>query len=587
MSYSPTQYAKAKSPPKDILTRKNGLQKVIHETMALCAEVVGSTLGPGGMSVVLERGELDTAPIVTKDGVTVFKHLGFKDPAAQVLMEAARDAAVRTAQEAGDGTTTATILAHALVDHTMSFCELNPRVSPQRVVRLLEKTFREEIEPTISKSAIKVSIGTPEGRSRLVDVAKVSANGDSDLADAVLKCFDVVGDEGNVTILELEGSSRYEVEQIEGYSLSTGYEHSTKRFYQAFINDSATQMCVLQKPLYLLYFGQLSDLFPVKKLLGQVVANFETVGRNVVICATGFGERALVELAASFPNEMALNVYPVKVPLTHMQTGQWDTLQDLAAVTGAKVLDPLNNPAEEANINALGTSDSFEAGRFRTSVLGFRDDILILERARALKAQINAPETAQLDKLIIQERLGKLTSGLAKLKIFGSSSGELREKRDRAEDAICAVRGALKHGILPGGGYMLAKLFAQYDSSTDIILREVLAPALRAPVERLYRNSGFTDEETSLQIKRTIEGTDVYDILESTWNPAATTSVIDSVPAVVEAIRNSLSISSLLGTCAGTVVFFRDHELDKAEARAEAEWQRNANAPSEADDRLF
>ncbi len=586
MSYSPTQYARAMSPAKDILLKSNGLDAIVHKTLATCAEAVGATLGPGGMSLLLQRGEIDTAPISTKDGVTVFRHLGFKNPAAQVIMESARDSAVRTAQEAGDGTTTATILAYAIVDHTQGYCTTHPRVSPQRVLRLLEKTFRTEIEPTIKAMAAPVSIGTDEGRARLVDVAKVSANGDEDLARSVLECFDVVGDEGNVTILELEGPSRYEVEQIEGYSLATGYEHSTKRFYQSFINDVATQMCVLQKPLYILYYGQIPDLFSFRqRIFPAIVASFKPgpngeervgVGKNIVLIATGFGERALAELAVTFKMNDALNVYPVRIPLSVMQTGQYDTLLDLAAVTGAKILDAADNPPEEADLSCLGRSESFEAGRFRTSVLGFLDPILIQERERDLKAQISNPDTAQLDRLFVQERLGKLTSGLAKLKIYGSSSAELREKRDRAEDAVMSVRGALKHGILPGGGYTLASLFDKYAGSKDTILSEVLAPALRAPVERLFENSGYTVEETTSAIARMMNTKQVFDLLESQWEPAETTNVIDSVPAVVEAIRNSLSIASL-GTCGGVVTFYRDRELDYAEARAESDWQRNAN----------
>ena len=584
MSYQPTQYAKAKSPAKQILTRESGLQPRIHDTLKKIAAIVGATLGPGGRSVILERGELDTAPIITKDGVTVFRHLGFTDPAAQVIMEAARDAAVRTAQEAGDGTTTATILAYSLVDHADGFCETNPRYSPQRVVRVLEKAFREEIEPEVKASATKVSIGTPEGRERLVNVARVSANGDTDLAKAVLECFDVVGDEGNVTLVEKEGPSHYEVEQVQGYGLKSGYEHSTKNFYQSFINEAATQMCVLSKPLYILYYGILPDLDPLLKLIGEIMANYQVVGRNVVIAANGFGDQALARLAASFVNPSALNVFPLKVPITHMQSGQWDTLYDLAAVTGGKVLDMVNLDPRDATINDLGTSESFEAGRFRSSVIGYRDEILIEERARDLKKQIENAETSALDKIIVQERLGKLTSGLAKLKIFGSSAGELREKRDRAEDAVCGVRGALKHGILPGGGYVLARLWNKYRRSDNPVLREVLAPSLRTPVETLFTNSGYSEEETSQVIEQALITGHVYDLLEGRSEPSETTSIVDSTPAVVEAIRNSLSIASLLGTCGGTVVFYRDGELDKAEARAEADWQRNAN-DDEANDR--
>jgi len=578
------QYSKVKSVSKEILSRGPALRKLILQTMKTCSEVVGSTLGPGGMSVVIERQEERLPPMITKDGVTVFRNLGFDDSAAHVIMEAARDAAVRTAAEAGDGTTTATILAEALVRYTTEYCDRNPKVSPQRVVRALEKSFKQILEPAIRAQAKPANLG--KGREILRSVAKISANGDVELADAVLRCFDLCGDDGNVTLIEASGPSHYEVEHLDGYPIGAGYEESCGKFYQAFINDPGRQMCSLEKPLYVLYHGRLSDIYTALTLfekIGDAAAN-GLCSHNVVLVATGFSETVLAHLATNFQDGRTPNIYPLAAPMSPMQTGQYDFLGDLAALTGGAIFDPLNAPLENAEIAQLGTSDSFEAGRFRSTVLGFREELLILERVDQLKQLLNSGSLSIQGTNIVQERLGKITGGIAKLKIVGASAGELREKRDRAEDAICAVRGTLKNGALPGGGWTLLQL--QKLLSDDPILREVLGFSLAVPVKRLFYNAGYHDDEL-LPIMDRIRDSEVpvvFDILEGEFVDPFVGGVLDSLPAVLEALRNSISIASLLGTCGGTVVFRRDSSLERQEARDTNEFIRNANI-NEADER--
>lgn len=601
------QYAKAKSVSKEILSRGPALKALILKTMKTCSDVVGSTLGPGGMSVVIERQEERLPPMITKDGVTVFRNLGFDDSAAHVLMEAARDASVRTAAEAGDGTTTATILAEALVRKTMEFCDANPKVSPQRVVRTLEKGFKTVVEPWIREHVFKANLSTPGGRSRLHAVAKVSANGDVPLADAVLQCFDLTGDEGNVTIVEASGPSGYEVERIEGYPVFKGYEDCCGKFYQQFINDPGRQMVTLDRPTYILYHGRLNDIYSCLPIFEKIDAAAQAgqISPNVVLVATGFSEVVLAHLATNFRISNTINVYPLVAPLNQMQTGQYDFLRDLAALSGGRIFDPMNAPLDNAELEQLGQTSSFEAGRFRSTVLGFKEELLVLERVDELKTQLKG-DISDLDKSLIQERIGKISGGIAKLKVVGSSSGEVREKRDRAEDAICAVRGALKHGALPAGGWTLLKLRAHLDSLdllegdkfTPIehqIFREVLGAALTVPVERLFGNAGYTQEECEAAVATMLAPSDmsvpigqedllVFDLLEGKMVDCLRAGLLDSTPAVLEAIRNSISIASLLGTCGGTVVFKRDLTVERQEARDTQEFLRNANA-NEADER--
>lgn len=577
------QYQKVKSVSKEVLSRGPELEKVILRTMKTCANVVGSTLGPGGMSVVIERQEERLPPMITKDGVTVFKNLGFDDSSQHVIMEAARDAAVRTANEAGDGTTTATILAEALVRNTMEYCKSHPKVSPQRVVRVLEQTFREKIEPLVKGYALKADLGTIEGRRILHAVAKISANGDEPLADAVLDCFDLVGDEGNVTIIEASGPSGYETEKIEGYPVPMGYEDSCGAFFQGFINNTGRMICELDNPLYILYFGKINDIFTILGLFDKIKAFTEAnpgqMGNNFVLVATGFSETVLAHLHGNFVTPGTPNIFPLLAPMSASKTGQYDFLLDMAALTGGKIFDPLDRPLDTGEVTDLGSTKGFESSRFRSAVIGFRDEILILERVDQLKTQLKGG-VSQLDQALIQERIGKLTQGIAKLKVFGASSGEVREKRDRAEDAICSVRGTIKHGALPGGGWTLVQLDRELSKLGNSIVTDVLCKSFRDPVIRLFSNAGYNQEEI-IDIAGKI-GENVYDVLEGGFVDPFEGGVLDSVPAVLEAIRNSVSIAALLGTCGGTVVFKRDLSLERQESRDTTNFLRDIN---EADER--
>jgi chaperonin GroEL len=543
------EYAKVKSAPKQVLVPGPRLRRAVLDTLKTVADLVGATLGPGGRPVLIERFEYGLPAMVTKDGVTVFRSLGFDDSAAHCVMETARDAALRTAQEAGDGTTTATILSEALVRNIDAFCSQNPRVSPQRVVRHLERTFRDHIEPTIRKLSRKARLEEPQ---HLWSVACVSANGDTELANAVMECFAITGDDGNVTIVE--GSNRYKAEKIEGFAIGMGYEESCGKFYPQFINDPGTQRCVLEKPVFLLYHGQINEIQTLQLLMERVGHAWQNdqFAHNVVVIATGFSETVLANLAVNFTFEGSINVLPLLVPMSPQSNGQLQFLLDLAAVTGSKVLDPLKAPIDQAGLEALGPGvDFFEASRFRSSVLGYADETLLLFRIDELKQQLESPES-ELDAILIRERIAKLTQGIAKLWVGGASNGELKEKRDRAEDAVCAVRGAIKHGCLPGGAWTLLKLcnVLPRDPITDAVLRT----SFMEPFTRLLQNSGITDSQEARGILDPIlmgiaEGRPiVYDFLEGKHVDAYEAGILDSTPAVLEAIRTSISIAAQLGT---------------------------------------
>jgi chaperonin GroEL len=590
---------KVKSTGKEMMVKGPALAAKVLDTMQTISALVGATLGPGGHSVLLERQEHNIPNFVTKDGVTVFKSIGFQDPVAHAIMESARDASIRTANEAGDGTTTATILAYSVVKNIAAYTKEHPEVSPQKVIRELQGYFRDTIEPHIRKESIACDSSTPTGKLRLRNVAKLSANGDAPLADAVMEALALVGDRGNVTITEISGPSAYEVERIEGYPINSGYEDSCGRFYNKFINDPGAQRVFMEKPVFVLVHGRILDIQQIIFIMERIGMAWQTDGfnHNVVLVATGFSESVLGQLAANWQSAETLNVYPIIAPMNAIPNSQYDFLLDLSAVTGAKIYDALNYPLprthEELQLADLGHGvDAFEATKFRSTVLGQCDEVLILERVDILEKQLAQSAGSILEASYLQERIGRISGGIAKLKVIGSSNGELRERRDRAEDAIMAVRKAIESGCLPGGGWMLVRLAQEIitQHSDNPVLFGVLRPALLEPIYVLYNNLGWTDEEiqSNLLVRMFAENDMevVYDAMNGVWCQADEGGILDSTPAVLEAIRNSLSIATLLGTLGGAIVFPRDETFERAEARENNAFLRDIKTGSEADERI-
>jgi Chaperonin GroEL (HSP60 family) len=601
---------KSKSAAKVVIPKSNYLEKKILDTMSTISKIVGGTLGPGGHPVLIERQEYNLPPLVTKDGVTVFRSLGFQDAIEHSILEAARDASVRTAQEAGDGTTTAAILSEAFVRYTTEFCKANPKVPPIQVIKTIQKLYKEIIVPTIEKFTIPCDFSTPKGKEHLRSVAKISGNGDAELADAVMQCFEIAGDAGNVTITESSGKSSLEVEKIEGYPIPSGFEESCSKYYSAFINEPATQRVVLEKPIFLLYFGRLNDFQTCLDIVERLNEGF-TGGyldaHNVVLMATGFSEAVLVNLASIFVNASNINVFPLVIPKTAILNSERHFLDDIAAVTGAVVFDPITKPLNGAVFEDLGNLvkeeqmvggkpidcyvsmgvKSFECGRYRSTVIGHCDEEILLKQVENVEKAIPNAES-ELDTRYLQERLAKLSGGIAKLRVIGSSGGELKERRDRAEDAVCAVRGAIKHGAVIGGGWTIVKTImeiknAELDATSTKVVDQIVEPSLLSPLLVLFSNAGIEAADGLDPIYKSAktgkpEKAKVIDLSTGETVNALEAGILDSVPALQEAVMNSISIATLLGTLGGVVVYPRDHTAEIKEARDVNEFNRMAQS---------
>ena len=570
------------------------LQKMIVATMDEISGIVGSSLGPGGRVVVIESDLQGIPNKNTKDGVSIFRALGSHDPFKHLIIEQTRDAAIRTVNEAGDGTTTATVISAALIKNLFDFCGKNRRYSPQKVARIIAKTLDETLVPSIRKQSIKINT---KNQDLLERVATVSVNGDKDMAKAVIQAFEEVGygASSHVTIQELSGpSGQYEVKLIEGFPIERGYEESIGKFHPAFINDQGNQRCLLDKPLFILFDGNVTDMVqiqPVLEQIGEEYVSGKSEFKNVVIVAHHFSDQVLTQLAFNFPNPQTINIVPLTTPLSQIINGQLEFLMDVSAFTGAKIFD-MNNSLLDALPEDFGKNmEKIEIYRFRTTIVGEPDQLNVEDRASQISTRMKQSES-KIEKILLEERLGKLTNGIAQLKIYGSSNAELKEKADRAEDAVCAVRAAISHGCLPGGCRVLINLLIGLLAETENkeIMQDVLIPSLAAPFYKLLDNAGYNVDEQQEILGKLLENKDlVYDVENGVFGKAKELGIFDATLAVEQALKNAVSIASVMGTLGGIVAFPRDGQLERQAALDEENFRQtldNAeNMRNEANER--
>lgn len=576
------QVNKPKSAAKIMIPGGADLGKTVLDTLEHISNMVGITLGPGGRQVLIERPEMNMKPIITKDGVTVIKNLGFKDSVRQLILESVRDAAGRTASEAGDGTTTATILSYAVANHLSRAIADSSRMSPQLIVREMQALI-PFVEKRVAK--YKLEVTGEFYKDRLQKVATLSANGDQALAAAVIDAFDTVGEEGNMTIVEVDGNSKYEVEKIDGYSVDLGYEDSCKNLAPLFVNDKTGTLVIAQNPMFILFDGVITDISQIFESVNKLS---EYVGKNrhdktVILVAHGFSDTVIGDLQVNWSHpQTVLKIFPLRAPANAIQNSASDFLYDLQAYIGSPVFNPITRPLIDMDPSEIATSSRatfFECGRFRSSIMVREDEFAIQVRVDELKRRLEKPES-EYEQRELEVRVGKLTSGIARLKIYGPSAGETREKRDRADDAWCAIRGAINHGVLPGGGFTLVKLSADLmtkasrsKSVASKVAATILGEALLEPVRKLYRNYGDSEVKIEKVLQDLLKSADkTFDIMEQKW--VSTADLLDSLPAVMEAIRNSISIASLLGTLGGIVSFQRDEDTDSQEQQFARRFER-------------
>lgn len=547
-------YEKQKA--KDITTDKAQIKHIVQTALNEMATIVGSTLGPGGRTVLLERDNL--APLATKDGVTVAKHIGMANAQASVVVEAAKEICLRTAKEAGDGTTTAIVLANALVQNASNFLTDNPKYNPQRMINDLNRLYESVIVPFLQKHAKPIN-----DRDELINVATISANGDRQIATAAVDAVMAAGEDGQVLVEEADDAS-IRVETTEGCIVTSGLK-DLGTIGISFINDRANQQAKMDEGLVFLFDGSLNDL-KVPAAIQQAVEGTNLYGKPIIVFAHHFADVVLDKFAKT--TKGGYTVVPVKTPMGGVANSRVMFLHDMAAYTGASVYDP-------ANLDTAIT-EGLEFGSFITAKINFYETFLTAdsdpdvlgERINELKsiAEI-APNDRE--RMFVKAAISKLTGGVSTIWVGGGSELEAREKKARVEDAVEAVRSAIAEGIIPGGcgvHLVLADISLRHPDRLPSWI--IMEQSLMEPFKLLLSNCGedFTDIWNA--VGPHVTGMDappayIFDANSHKIVQPETAGIIEPAKVCRVSIGNALSVASILSTLGGLVVSPRDAHLEQ------------------------
>ena len=558
-----------KSKAKDITADRVKIRQIVSDTMSKMADIVGATLGPGGRCVILERDGM--SPLVTKDGVTVAKTLGMANAEANIIIESAKEICLRTAKQAGDGTTTAIVLASALTKHGLDFLEKNPKYNPQRMVNELNDLYSGVVVPFLKQHAKPV-----KERHELINVATISANGDSVIAAAAVDAVIAAGEDGQVLIEEADDSG-IRVETIDGCIVTSGLK-DIGSIGLAFINDRSSQQAKMDNGLVFLYDGTMNDL-KVPAAIQQAVEGTEYYGKPIAVFAHGFSDIVLDKFAKT--SKGGYMIVPVKTPLGGVANSRSMFLYDMSAYTDANVVDPgnLDNYISEDNLEeSFGSFISAKVNMFETFLTSEVDHAKIEARIAELKSvMLVAP--SDRERMFAKAAISKLTGGVSTIWVGGGSELEAREKKARVEDAVEAVRSAIAEGIIPGGcgvHLVLSDIIAHHPDrvqSWDIMIK-----ALKAPFEVLLTNCGedFTDIWNALE--QHIVGMQappkfIFDANAHRIVDPERAGIIEPAKVCRVSLGNALSVASLLITLGGIVVVPRDFGLENQLALSKQAFQ--------------
>jgi len=517
--------------PKQLLfgeEARRGLKRGI-DTLA---KAVITTLGPKGRNVALDKKW--GAPTITHDGVTVAKEIELKDPYENMGAQLLKEAATKTNDIAGDGTTTATLLAYIIITEGMK--NVAAGANPMLLKRgILESA--KAIAKAIDEQSIPVTT-----KDEIANVAAISAQ-DREIGELIAEVMDKVGKDGVVTVEESKGLE-FETEYVEGMQFDRGYISAY------FITNPETMECVIEEPYILIHDKKISaaeDLMPILEKLVQQGK------RELVVIAEDVDGAALATLVVNKLRGM-LNCVAVKAP--GFGDRRKAMLQDIAILTGGRVItEEEGRKLESATIADLGRADKVIVTKDDTTIVGGRgEERAIKGRMEQIKVEIEK-STSDYDREKLQERLAKLAGGVAIIRVGAATETELKEKKHRVEDALSATRAAIEEGIVPGGGVALVNAIPaldnvrmQYkDEQTGV---EILRTALEAPLQQIAENAGYDgavilDTVRRLQKERNNPRIG-FDVLAGEYVDMVERGIIDPAKVTKGAIENAASIAAMI-----------------------------------------
>lgn len=499
------------------------------------ADAVKVTLGPQGRNVIMEKSF--GAPSVTKDGVSVAKEIELEDKIENLGAQMVKEVASKTADLAGDGTTTATVLAQAIYAQGMK--NVAAGASPMDIKRGLDKAVQKLVE-NLRKQSVEVG----DSNEKVEQVASISANNDATIGKLIAEAMKKVTKEGVITVEEAKGTETY-VDVVEGMQFDRGY------LSPYFVTDSEKMTTDLEDPYILIYDKKISNMKELMPILEPAAQS----GKPLLIISEDLEGEALATLVV---NKMrgSLKVAAVKAP--GFGDRRKAMLEDIAILTGGTVIsEERGYKLESASLDMLGTAEKVSMDKDNTTIVnGAGENKDIENRVNQIKAQIEA-STSDYDKEKLQERLAKLAGGVGVLYVGATSEVEMKEKKDRVDDALAATRAAIEEGIVPGGGVALVRTASALDkfkgeNEDENTGASILTRAIEEPLRQIVINAG---QEGSVIINKVKEGKGDYGYNAKTeeFGNMLEQGIIDPTKVTRIALENAVSVAGMLLTTEATI----------------------------------
>ena len=494
------------------------------------ANAVKVTLGPKGRNVIIEKKF--GAPQITKDGVTVAKEVELADAFANTGAQLVKSVASKTGDDAGDGTTTATVLAQSIVN--VGIKNVTAGANPMDLKRGIDKAVAKVVESLRDQAE---EVGTDY--NKIEQVASVSANNDAEIGKLIADAMRKVSKDGVITIEEAKGTDT-SIGVVEGMQFDRGY------LSPYFVTDTEKMECVMDSPYILIYDKKISNLKDLLPILEPAVQT----GRPLLIIAEDVDSEALTTLVVNRLRAQ-LKICAVKAP--GFGDRRKEMLEDIAILTGGFVISEEKGvKLEQATLEMLGTCDKITVNKDNTTIVsGHGDSKQIADRVAQIKAQIGTTKS-DYDKEKLQERLAKLSGGVAVLYVGAASEVEMKEKKDRVDDALCATRAAIEEGIVPGGGVAYIRAIdalegLKGDNADETTGIEIIKRAVEEPLRQIVANAG---KEGAVVVQKVREGKGDfgYNARTDVYEPLKAAGVVDPAKVARVALENAASIAGMFLT---------------------------------------
>lgn len=517
---------------KDIQFSDNA-RNALYEGVKKLNDAVKVTMGPRGRNVLIQKSF--GAPSITKDGVSVAKEIELKDTIENMGAQLVKEVASKTADQAGDGTTTATVLAHAIFKEGLR--NITAGANPVEVKRGMDKAAEAII------AELKSMAKTVKDKKEIAQVATISANSDTVIGELIAEAMEKVGKDGVITVEEAKGIQD-ELDVVEGMQFDRGY------LSPYFVTNPEKMQTIMEHPFILLFDKKVSNLKDLLPVLEQV----QKTGKPLLIIAEDIDGEALATLVVNKLRGV-LNIAAVKAP--GFGDRRKAMLEDIAIISGGEVIsEELGRTLESATLADLGQAARIVIDKDNTTIVnGNGEKARIDARVAQIRAQI-AETSSDYDREKLQERLAKLSGGVAVIKVGAATETEMKEKKDRVDDALSATKAAVEEGIVVGGGSALLLANAKIKlnvTGDEAIGAEIVTRALKAPLKQIAENAGFDAGVVANNVLTSNKANYGFNAATGEYVDMFEAGIVDPVKVSRIALQNAVSVASLLLTTEATI----------------------------------